>query len=143
MAYRPILTHDVEWEGAVFVFGTADRALARLSAQQVMAQAGADVSPEERLQAMADLFVEAVVDWSGVEAADGTALECTLGNRRAIPFDDKVAVVVAYEARIREVEEGNDESPSTHTSPTATEDPTEVPASNGVVLGDATIEPTQ
>jgi len=118
MAYRPVLRVRVEWEGATFWFVSPDSALSRFAVvmQQVAAlglaaEVAIEKLPAEATETLADMFVEGVVDWEGVEAEDGKPLHCSAANRRGIPFADKVLVAAQYVEVIEAVARGKAASP--------------------------------
>lgn len=125
MAYRPVLRVRVEWEGAVFWFASPDSALSRFGAAMASvaglnlpAEVAVTAMPPEVTEALADMFVEGVVDWEGVEAEDGKPLHCSAANRRSIPFADKVLVAAHYVETIEAVARGKAASPPAPTDST-------------------------
>jgi len=120
MAYKPVLSVRVEALGAVFYFQPPDNALAKLAARaEGISEFDTDDVPESMLELMPDMFIEGVRHWDGVEAADGEPLPCTEEHRRAIPTQDKIAVVNGYLVKLQEisVKKGALSEPPTDSTP--------------------------
>ena len=129
MAYRPILTVDVEHEGAVFTFKSPDAAMSKVVSisQRCMAEGmtAADIDarpPADLLEAYAKVFVDGVISWTGVEGED-SFIACNGGTKRAIPFTDKVAVANLYIARLGELQAAKTAPVEAATSTTPPEAP--------------------
>ena len=112
MAYRPILTVDVEHEDAIFTFKSPDAAMSKLMAitqrclADGMSEADVDLRPPaDLLEALSDIFVEGVIGWTGVEG-ESKPIECNGGTKRVIPFADKVVIAQGYIANYAELEAG-------------------------------------
>jgi len=122
MAYRPQLRVKVEWGEATFWFVSPDSALARFGAavNSLRGMAAGELAvqdtPPELAEAMADMFVEGVDQWAGVEDEQGQPLRCTASNRRAIPFADKIEIVQEYLMQTEETMRGKAASPPAPTN---------------------------
>ena len=155
MAYRPILTIDVEFEGGTFTFISPDVSTSRYDAlisRHVSGMAAGRsltamtdeeraaftldcedalrrAMPEELGAVLCDMFTEGVIDWAGVEGPEGGRLACNAQTKRRIPYDAKVAIANAYIAKSRAVEAGKAVSPKPPTASTvdgaATANPSE------------------
>ena len=133
MAYRPALEVDVQWEGATFRFGAADDAWSKLAAagaRRTVSEACDADAPPELIEPLCDLFVEGVVDWEGVEGADGNALACTRDSRRRIPSPDKIQIASVYLAKMQELEEKKGASGEQRTGSTGPGEPQGAPRSH-------------
>lgn len=146
------LLHKIEYEDAVFHMRTPDDALSRFNArvtrevcrlaavndidladaseeQQRALLTRAEVELRENMPddfgaTLADMFVEGVVAWEGVEDEEGKHLQCTGGTKRAIPYSVKVAVAERYLSRLDEVEAGKAPMPKPPTNSTPPGEPT-------------------
>lgn len=131
---RVTMLHKIEYEDAEFHMRTPDDALSRFNAratrevvrlaavndidladaseeQQRALLARAEVELRENMPddfgaTLADMFVEGVVSWEGVEDDEGRPISCTGGTKRAIPYSVKVTVAERYLSKLDEVEEG-------------------------------------
>ena len=127
MPYKPMLSLGLEWEGATFVFGPADKAWSRLAAagaQVGTAEIDSEDVPAELIEPLCELFVEGVMEWEGVEGPDGNALACNVGTRKLIPSPDKIQISSAYLAKMQELE--GKKTPSVE-PPTSSEAPESSP----------------
>lgn len=86
MAYRPRLTVDVEYEGAVFHFSKAkvDREQAQFAALKTEAERGDALPLQDRIEVKASLarafmglFANAVCGWDGYETPEGEPVAFT------------------------------------------------------------------
>lgn len=142
MAYRPILTIDVEFEGATFTFISPDVSMSRYDAlisrhvsgmaagRSLTAMSDEEraafsldcedalrrAMPEELGAVLCDMFTEGVIDWTDVEGPEGGRLACNAGTKRRIPYDAKVAIANAYIGKSRAVEAGKVASPKPPTA---------------------------
>lgn len=158
-AWTPILSIDVTYRGAIISWRSPDHAMSRYDAlmtrhgaavAQRRGQRAAAMTDEERIefarevedalrsempdelgQIMCDMFVEGVFGWEGVCGAMGGRLDCNAGTRRAIPYEDKLAVTALYLARLREIELGKAAPPAPPTSCTADGAATGGPSESG------------
>jgi len=131
MAFRPQLTVDVEYEGATFTFKTPDEAMSKVFAITQRCQAeGMDAAaidaqpPADLMQAMTQVFVDGVIAWEGVEGEE-SFIACNGGTKRAIPFEDKVAVANGYLQKRAELQAGKVVSAAPGMSITEPEAPAE------------------
>jgi hypothetical protein len=134
MTWKPVLSIDIEYQGATLTWRTPDSAMSRYDALMTrhmsVVAAGRNLNPatmtdEERVafaqetethlralmpddlgEIMCDMFVEGVFAWEGVEGPEGERLACNAGTRRAIPYEDKVAATGLYLQALRAVELG-------------------------------------
>ena len=126
MAYKPVLSVRVEALGAIFFFQPPDKALARLAARaDDIGEFDTEAAPESMLELMPDMFIEGVRHWEGVVTEDGEPLPCTAEHRRAIPTQDKIAVVNEYLVKLQAVEEkkGLSDEPPTDSTPSESSSP--------------------
>jgi hypothetical protein len=121
---RIYLKTVVEHDGAQFTFGEADRELIAAEAQmapwrrmvlalvedtgdaaQVEAVAGRTPMSPALIEALCELFLAALRDWSGVTDGDtGQEAACTKEAKGAVPTEVKVSLALAFLGQRGEVE---------------------------------------
>jgi len=83
--------------------------------------------PDDLGELLCDMFMEGVVDLSGVEGPEGGELACNSVTKRQIPYEAKVAVAGLYLQRLRAVDAGKGAPPKPPITSTAGGEQTAAP----------------